>query len=74
MEETGRIGVARILAEGLPVEEELVLVLPGAEHDRRRVGPGSHEYKFLIDGKSFRQDPGNPDSAGFFHNSLIGLP
>jgi 1,4-alpha-glucan branching enzyme len=38
------------------------------------LGPGSHEYKFLIDGATFRQDPGNPDSAGFFHNSLIRLP
>ena len=38
------------------------------------LGPGSHEYKFLIDGETFRQDPGNPDSAGFFHNSLIRLP
>jgi peroxiredoxin len=38
------------------------------------LGPGSHEYKFLIDGETFRQDPGNPDSAGFFHNSQIRLP
>jgi peroxiredoxin/mono/diheme cytochrome c family protein len=38
------------------------------------LGPGSHEYKFLIDGDTFRQDPGNPESAGFFHNSLIRLP
>jgi 1,4-alpha-glucan branching enzyme len=36
--------------------------------------PGPHEYKFLIDGETFREDPGNPDSAGFFHNSLIRLP
>lgn len=38
------------------------------------LGPGAHEYKFLIDGDTFRHDPGNPDSAGFFHNSLIRLP
>jgi peroxiredoxin len=38
------------------------------------LGPGEHEYKFLIDGETFRYDPGNPDSAGFFHNSLIRLP
>ena len=36
--------------------------------------PGSHEYKFLIDGDTFRQDPGNPEMAGFFHNSMIRLP
>ena len=38
------------------------------------LGPGSYEYKFLIDGESFRHDPGNPDSAGFFRNGLIRLP
>ena len=38
------------------------------------LGSGPHEYKFLIDGQTFRHDPGNPDSAGFFHNSLIRLP
>ncbi len=38
------------------------------------LGPGSHEYKFLIDGETFRHDPGNPESAGFFHNSVIRLP
>ncbi len=36
--------------------------------------PGAYEYKFLIGGETFREDPGNPDSAGFFHNSLIRLP
>lgn len=35
---------------------------------------GSHEYKFLIDGRTYRHDPGNPEQAGFFHNSLIRLP
>jgi peroxiredoxin/mono/diheme cytochrome c family protein len=38
------------------------------------LGSGSHEYKFLIDGQTFHHDPGNPDSAGFFHNSLVRLP
>jgi peroxiredoxin len=36
--------------------------------------PGLHEYKFLIDGETFRHDPGNPESAGFFNNSVIRLP
>lgn len=35
---------------------------------------GSHEYKFLLDGQTYREDPGNPESAGFFHNSVIRLP
>ena len=38
------------------------------------LAPGAYEYKFLIDGKTYRHDPGNPESAGFFHNSLIRLP
>ena len=38
------------------------------------LGPGSHEYKFLLDGETYRQDPGNPESAGFFQNSVIRLP
>jgi peroxiredoxin len=38
------------------------------------LGPGTHEYKFLIDDSTFRHDPGNPESAGFFHNSVIRLP
>ena len=46
----------------------------GAYSTTAVLGPGSHEYKFLIDGETFRQDPGNPDSAGFFHNSLLRLP
>ncbi|QEH36182.1 thiol-disulfide oxidoreductase [Aquisphaera giovannonii] len=38
------------------------------------LAPGAHEYKFLIDGETFREDPGNPHSAGFFRNSVIRLP
>ncbi|MHB1561704.1 MAG: redoxin domain-containing protein [Isosphaeraceae bacterium] len=38
------------------------------------LGPGEHEYKFLLDGEKFHEDPGNPESAGFFHNSVIRLP
>lgn len=38
------------------------------------LSPGSHEYKFLIDNDAYFQDPGNPDSAGFFHNSVLRLP
>jgi peroxiredoxin/mono/diheme cytochrome c family protein len=36
--------------------------------------PGAHEYKFLLDGATFRHDPGNPDAAGFFANSVLRLP
>jgi peroxiredoxin len=37
------------------------------------LGPGTHEYKFLIDGTKYRHDPGNPAQAGYYHNSVIRL-
>ena len=36
--------------------------------------PGKHEYKFLLEGKDFRPDPGNISQAGIYHNSLLTLP
>ena len=38
------------------------------------LAPGDHEYKFVIDGKHWRADPGNPRQVGFYHNSLLKLP
>ena len=58
-------------------ERPLAMTGPDARGDYAAtvtLDAGSHEYKFLIDGETFRHDPGNPDSAGFFHNSLIRLP
>lgn len=46
----------------------------GAYSTTVELGPGEHEYKFLLDGEIYREDPGNPESAGFFHNSVIRLP
>ncbi len=37
------------------------------------LGPGVHEYKFLLDGDRYRHDPGNPLQVGYFHNSAIKL-
>jgi len=34
---------------------------------------GTHEYKFVIDGQKYIHDPGNPEQAGFFHDSVIRL-
>lgn len=34
---------------------------------------GKHEYKFVIDGKTWKTDPGNRAQTGNFHNSLITL-
>ena len=35
--------------------------------------PGTHEYKYLLDGDRYRQDPGNPEQMGYFHNSVLKL-
>jgi 1,4-alpha-glucan branching enzyme len=32
---------------------------------------GVHEYKFVIDGKTWRSDPGNPDFTGDYANSVL---
>lgn len=32
---------------------------------------GKHEYKFVLDGTRWRQDPGNPSQIGDYHNSLL---
>ncbi|HUY91252.1 MAG TPA: redoxin domain-containing protein [Pirellulales bacterium] len=37
------------------------------------LAPGDHEYKFVIDGKHWRADPGNPRQTGFYHNSVLKL-
>jgi peroxiredoxin len=37
------------------------------------LGPGLHEYKYLLDGERHRHDPGNPEQIGFFHNSALRL-
>jgi 1,4-alpha-glucan branching enzyme len=58
-------------------ERPLAMTRPGARGAYSTtivLGPGSHEYKFLLDGETYREDPGNPESAGFFHNSVIRLP
>ena len=39
----------------------------------RTLAAGPHEYKFVLDGKQWRSDPGNPNYAGYFRNSLIRL-
>jgi hypothetical protein len=36
--------------------------------------PGRYEYKFVIDGKTWRHDPANRQQAGFYHNSVLVVP
>jgi peroxiredoxin len=43
---------------------------------RLELKPGRYEYKFVLDGKAWRHDPGNPLQAGFYNNSvlIVGTP
>jgi 1,4-alpha-glucan branching enzyme len=48
----------------------------GTYSARLKLKSGVHEYKFVIDGKTWRPDPGNPDVAGDYGNSVlrVGAP
>ena len=35
------------------------------------LGEGAYQYKFVVDGNSWRPDPGNIEQAGDFHNSVV---
>jgi peroxiredoxin len=43
----------------------------GAFVTRLTLKKGSHEYKFVIDGKVWKHDPGNRHQAGFYNNSVV---
>jgi glycosidase len=48
----------------------------GTWRARTEVGPGMHQYKFVLDGDRWTQDPGNPDGADDNHggkNSVLRL-
>jgi 1,4-alpha-glucan branching enzyme len=34
---------------------------------------GTHEYKFVLDGRTWKHDPGNYRQAGYFNNSVLVL-
>jgi peroxiredoxin len=36
--------------------------------------PGRYEYKYVLEGKTWRHDPANPYQAGYFHNSVLFVP
>ena len=42
-----------------------------AQLSRGPLRAGRYEYKFVIDGKAWRPDPGNDEQAGFYHNSVL---
>jgi hypothetical protein len=43
----------------------------GTYSTRLKLKAGAHEYKFVIDGKTWRADPGNPDVTGEYANSVL---
>src|SRR5262249_1933885 len=45
----------------------------GAYATKLKLKAGVHEYKFVLDGKTWRADPGNPDVAGDYANSVLRI-
>jgi 1,4-alpha-glucan branching enzyme len=45
----------------------------GAYSTTMKLKAGVHEYKFVIDGKTWRADPGNPDFGGDYANSVLRI-
>jgi thiol-disulfide isomerase/thioredoxin len=45
----------------------------GAYLTRLKLKAGTHEYKFVINSKTWRADPGNPDFAGEYANSVLRI-
>jgi thiol-disulfide isomerase/thioredoxin len=45
----------------------------GAYSTKLKLKAGVHEYKFVLDGKTWRADPGNPDVAGDYANSVLRI-
>jgi len=43
----------------------------GVYTKRLKLKPGDYEYKFVLDGKTWRSDPGDPDQTGPNRNSLL---
>jgi Glycogen recognition site of AMP-activated protein kinase len=43
----------------------------GRYSQRVQLKPGNYQYKFVVDGKHWRADPGNPEHAGQHQNSLL---
>jgi 1,4-alpha-glucan branching enzyme len=35
---------------------------------------GRYEYKYVLEGKHWRHDPGNPHQAGYYNNSVVVVP
>jgi 1,4-alpha-glucan branching enzyme len=40
---------------------------------KKTLPTGHHEYKYVLEGKTWRHDPGNRVQTGMYHNSVIEL-
>lgn len=54
------------------------LAMSGPDQDgnyttQQKLNAGTYEYKFVVDGKLLRNDPGNPDVAGQKENSVLRI-
>jgi len=38
---------------------------------RLKLKPGVYEYRYRVDGRRWRSDPGNPEQAGYYRNSVL---
>ena len=45
----------------------------GVYSKKLKLKPGVHEYKFVINGTTWRADPGNPDVTGEYSNSVLRI-
>ena len=45
----------------------------GKYSTKLKLKAGDHEYKFVINGTTWRADPGNPDVAGDYSNSVLRI-
>lgn len=41
---------------------------------RLELKAGRYEYKYVLEGKNWRHDPGNPQQAGHYNNSVLRVP
>jgi hypothetical protein len=46
----------------------------GVYSTKVKLKSGAHEYKFVINGTTWRADPGNPEVTGQFANSVLRIP
>ena len=38
-----------------------------------KLAAGRHEYKYVLEGKTWKSDPANAQHAGYYHNSVLDV-